>query len=51
MKEAIEKAIKELANKSAKCSSGTQSALEAMQYAQAALNLAQTLGSLGLDKK
>ena len=48
MKEALETTIKTLAERAAKC----QSALEAMQFAQAALNAANTLLTvLDLNKR
>ena len=47
MKDAIETAIKKLAEKS-KDAEGPNAA---MQFAQAALNLAQTLGTLGITKQ
>ena len=44
MKEDLEKAIKALTEKAVNTASGE----EATQFAQAALSLAQTMGSLGL---
>jgi len=47
MKETIEAAIKKLADKSEKA----DKACDAMQFAQAALNLAQSFGTLEAIKK
>jgi len=47
MKEAIETAVKKLADKA----ETADKPLDAMQFAQAALNLAQAFGTLGTAKR